>query len=59
MFIKMHHVFNFEYAKEFSKMMYFFEFVLYGIQASKRFLTSKMLDVATAVLNAIHSEEKD
>lgn len=49
MFIKLHHVFNFEYGKEFSKAMYFFEYVLYDILSSKRFMTTSMTEVANAI----------
>lgn len=52
LFVKMHHVFNFEYAKEFSKMIHFFEYAVFGFDSSKRFLSTKMLDVATAVYEA-------
>lgn len=56
--IKLHHVFNFEYCKETTKMMQFFEYVVYGMQQSKRFLTAKMLEVANLVVEAEHANDE-
>lgn len=58
-FIKIHHVFNFEYAKEFSYMMYFFEYVVYEIAQSKRFMTPRMMEVANTVMEAGEKHDKE
>lgn len=40
LFIKIHHLFNFEYGKAFSKAMQFFDYVLYGISENYKYIRS-------------------
>lgn len=52
LFVKIHHVFNFEYGKEFSKFLQFFDYAVFEMQQCKRFLTPRMLEVVNAVLHS-------
>lgn len=57
-FIKLHHLFNFEFAKEFSSLMHFFEYTLYDFEQSKRLLTPRILEVAKEVKTTVYQKEK-
>lgn len=53
-FIKLHHVFNFEYSKDFAKVLHFFEYTTYDIKSSERFLTPRIKEIMNIIF-----DEKD
>lgn len=57
-FIKLHHVFNFEYAREFASLMHFFEYTLFDFEQSKRFLTPRLLEVSKEIKTTIYGKKE-
>lgn len=41
-FIKMHHVFNFEYGTEFNRIMRFLDYVFYGVKSAQIFMSNQL-----------------